>query len=298
MNDFKAMSVFVTVIEQGSMQAAAEKLAMTPSAITQSIQKLEQQLKIKLLNRTTRKISLTEAGEAFYQHANQMQKSAENAVKSVELLRSSPTGTLRISCPSGLTRSPLIQALKLILEEHSDFNMDLSFKDEAVDLIEERIDIALRIGTRALEDNMIARHIYDVKLAIVAHKDYLKKHFLPQTPNELYQLDWIYFASLDPDYLQFSSPLGKAHIKPNYRIKTKTLLASRDLTLQGLGISIQPIIEIEKELADGTLVQLLPEWELPKNPMYLVTLQRVQSEKVRIAVQAIVDYFERLKNIN
>ena len=78
MNDFKAMSVFVTVIERGSMQAAAEKLAMTPSAITQSIQKLEQQLKIKLLNRTTRKISLTEAGEVFYQHASQMQKSAEN----------------------------------------------------------------------------------------------------------------------------------------------------------------------------------------------------------------------------
>ena len=267
MNDFKAMSVFVTVIEQGSMQAAAEKLTMTPSAITQSIQKLEQQLKIKLLNRTTRKISLTEAGEAFYQHASQMQKSAENAVKSVELLRSSPTGTLRISCPSGLTRSPLIQALKLILEEHSDFNMDLSFKDEAVDLIEERIDIALRIGTRALGDNMIARHIYDVKLAIVAHKDYLKKHFVPQNPDEFYQLDWIHFASLDPDYLQLSSPLGKAHIKPNYRIKTNTLLASRDLTLQGLGISIQPIIEIEKELADGTLVQLLPGWELPNNPM-------------------------------
>lgn len=298
MNDFKAMSVFVTVIERGSMQAAAEKLAMTPSAITQSIQKLEQQLKIKLLNRTTRKISLTEAGEAFYQHASQMQKSAENAMKSVELLRSSPTGTLRISCPSGLTRSPLIQALKLILEEYVDFNMDLSFKDEAVDLIEERIDIALRIGTCALEDNMIARHIYDVKLAIVAHKDYFKKHFLPQTPDELYQLDWIHFALLDPDYLQLSSPLGKVHIKPNYRIKTNTLLASRDLTLQGLGISLQPIIEIEKELADGTLVQLLPEWELPKNPMYLVTLQRVQSEKVRIAVQAIVDYFERLKNIN
>ena len=227
-----------------------------------------------------------------------MQKSAENALKSVELLRSSPIGTLRISCPSGLTRSPFIQALKLILEEHSDFNMDLSFKDEAVDLIEERIDIALRIGTRALEDNMIARHIYDVKLAIVAHKDYLEKHFVPQTPDEFYQLDWIHFASLDPDYLQLSSHLGKAHIKPNYRIKTNTLLASRDLTLQGLGISLQPILEIEKELADGTLVQLLPEWELPKNPMYLVTLQRMQSEKVRKAVQAIVDYFERLKNIN
>ena len=195
MNDFKVMSVFVAVIEQGSMQAAAEKLAMTPSAITQSIQKLEQQLKIKLLNRTTRKISLTEAGEVFYQHASQMQKSAENALKSVELLRSSPIGTLRISCPSGLTRSPFIQALKLILEEHADFNMDLSFKDEAVDLIEERIDIALRIGTRALGDNMIARHIYDVKLAIVAHKDYLEKHFVPQTPDEFYQLDWIHFAS-------------------------------------------------------------------------------------------------------
>lgn len=294
MNDFKAMSVFVTVIEQGSMQAAADKLAMTPSAITQSIQKLEQQLKIKLLNRTTRKLSLTEAGEAFYQHASQMQKSAENAMKSVELLRSSPTGTLKISCPSGLTRSPLIQALKQILEHHPDFNLDLSFKDEAVDLVEERIDIALRVGSRSLEDAMIARHIYDVELAIVAHKDYLARHFVPQTPDEIYQLDWIHFTSLNPEYLQISCSSGKANIKPNYRIRTNTLLASQDLTLQGMGVSIQPVIEIEKELADGTLVRLLPEWDLPRNPMYLVTLQRIQSEKARIAAEVIVDYFTKL----
>lgn len=294
MNDFKAMSVFVTVIEQGSMQAAADKLAMTPSAVTQSIQKLEQQLKIKLLNRTTRKLSLTEAGEAFYLHASQMQKSAEEAVKSVELLRSSPTGTLRISCPSGLTRSPLIQALKQILEHHPDFNLELSFKDEAADLVDERIDIALRVGTRSLDDAMIARHLYDVKLAIVAHKDYLARHFIPQTPEEIYQLDWIHFTSLNPEYLQLSCSSGKANIKPNYRIRTNTLLASQDLTLQGMGISIQPMIEIEKELANGTLVQLLPEWELPKNPMYLVTLQRIQSEKARIAAEVIVDYFSKL----
>ena len=83
MYDFKSMSVFVMVVEQGSMQAAAEKLQMTPSAVTQSLQKLEQQLQIKLLNRTTRKLSLTEAGEVFYQHVRQMQKNAENAVKCV-----------------------------------------------------------------------------------------------------------------------------------------------------------------------------------------------------------------------
>lgn len=296
MNDFKAISVFVTVIEQGSMQAAADKLLMTPSAITQSLQKLEQQLKIKLLNRTTRKLSLTEAGEVFYQHASQMQKSADNAIKSVELLRSSPVGTLKISCPSGLTRSPLIQALKHILEHHPDFNLELSFKDEAADLVEEQIDIALRVGARLLEDSMVARHIYDIELAIVAHKDYLAQHFIPQTPDEIYQLDWIHFTSLNPEYLQLSCPSEKAHIKPNYRIRTNTLLASQDLTLQGMGISIQPIMEIEKELANGTLVQLLPEWKLPKNPMYLVTLQRIQSEKARIAAEAIVDYFAKLKN--
>ena len=294
MYDFKSMSVFVMVVEQGSMQAAAEKLQMTPSAVTQSLQKLEQQLKIKLLNRTTRKLSLTEAGEVFYQHVRQMQKNAENAVKCVEVLRSDPIGWLNISCPSGFMDSKLLDVLKEIIENHLGFSLNISFSDKNVDLIEEQVDIALRVGTGALHDTMIARHIYDVQFAILGQKDYLSKQKLPDSPEGLSTLDWIHFSPLAPSEIELYQQDKKIKVLPNYRIKTNSLLASRCLTMKGFGISLQPLADLDDELHSKELVKLFPEWHLPSSPLYLVTLQRIQSEKVRIACEAITHYFQQL----
>lgn len=295
MYDYRAMSIFVTVVELGSMQAAAEQLTMTPSAVTQSIQKLETGLQIKLLNRTTRKLSLTEAGEAFYQHAALMVKHAEEALKSVDVLRSQPTGELHIACASGLMDSLLVNSFKSVLDAHPDFHLKLYFADELVDLEEQRMDIALRAGQGVLKDNMIARHLYDFRLCIVAHRDYLATKSMPQNPEALAQLDWISFSNERYASLVLNNQTEQVTISPDYRISCNSLYASRKLTLNGLGVSIQPDIEVEQSLKSGELVQLFPDWTLPSVPLYLVTLQRIQSEKVRIACEMIVDYFSRQK---
>lgn len=277
------------------MQAAAQKLAMTPSAVTQTIQKLEQQLQIKLLNRTTRKLSLTEAGETFYQHAAQLEKNAENALKSIETLRQQPVGTLNIACPSGLIDSLLAKAFKSVLNEHPEFRLNLFFEDKLLDLGEQRIDIALRAGSNVLNDAMIARHIFDFEWVTVAHRDYLAQNPAPQNLSELAQMSWIGFMNSRFNQLTFHCDSQSQTIAPNYRIHSNTLYASRRLTMNGLGISVQPLEDVRNYLASGELVSILPEWKLPSVPLYMVTLQRVQSEKVRIACELISHYFAAIR---
>lgn len=293
MYDYKAMTVFVSVVEKGSMQAAANKLQMTPSAVTQTIQKLEQHLDIKLLNRTTRKLSLTEAGEAFYAHAVLIEKSAKNAVKSIEELRSSPSGQLNIACVTGLTDSLFVNVFKSVLETYPDFKLNLIFEDKLTDLEEGRIDIAIRGGEGFLNDNLIARHITDFEWNIVASPDFFRRKAIPQTIEELAHLDWISFSN--PKFQQISLQNGQQEktFRPSYRVHCNTLYASRRLTISGLGISIQPNVDVQKMLETGELIRLFPEWQLPKIPLYLVTFQRVQSEKVRIACELIMAYFNR-----
>ncbi|AGH38805.1 transcriptional regulator [Bibersteinia trehalosi USDA-ARS-USMARC-188] len=291
MHDYKAMTVFVKVVEHGSMQAAAEKLQMTASAISQTIQKLEQQLNIKLLTRTTRKLSLTEAGEAFYEHAAQIEKNADNALKSLEQLRSSPSGQLNIACVTGLTDSLFVNVFKSVLDRYSDFRLNLLFEDKLIDLEKQRIDIAIRAGEGVLSDNMIARHITDFEWHIVASPAFFTDKAVPTTLEELQSLDWISFSN--PKFQQFTLKKGKQQksIQPAYRIHCNTLYASRCLTTSGLGISLQPNVDVQKMLGTGELIRLFPDWQLPAIPLYLVTLQRIQSEKVRIACELIMDYF-------
>ncbi|QLB21141.1 transcriptional regulator [Vespertiliibacter pulmonis] len=301
-HDYKSISTFATVVEQGSMQAAAEKLNITPSAITQAIQKLELQLGMKLLNRTTRRLSLTEAGELFYQHASQMQYHAENAIHSVEQLHSSPIGELTIACVTGLTDSLFVNMFKSVLNQHAEFRLKLLFDDQLLDLQENRVDLALRAGKGTLSDNMIARHIYDFTWSIVAHSTYIeekiKDYGEPQAIENLVEWDWIGFSNANFTKLtlqnQQQSHQEQIEIMPNYRIQCNSLYASRSLTLSGLGISIQPTNDVQPMLASGELIQLFPEWQLPTVPLYLVKLQRIQSEKVRLASELIIQYFEQL----
>lgn len=297
MHDYKAMSVFVTVVECGSMQAAADKLDMTPSAITQTVQKLEQQLNIKLLNRTTRKLYLTEAGEAFYKHAAEIEKSANNAVKSIELLRSSPVGRLNIACVTGLTDSLFVNIFKSMLDNHPDFKLNLIFEDKLTNLAEQQIDIAIRAGEGVLEDHMIARKIHGFEWNIVASPSYFNNKLLPNSLEELESLDWISFSNPRHNQISLSKNGKTVQLSPEYRVHCNTLYASRRLTMNGFGISLQPNLDVQPMLEKGELIRLFPDWQLPQIPIYLVTLQRVQSEKVRIACELIMDYFARYKEI-
>lgn len=293
MYDYKAMSVFNTVVKCGSMQSAAEKLQMTPSAVTQTIQKLEQQLAVKLLHRTTRKLFLTDAGEAFYAHSVHIDSSAESAVKSIEALRAQPSGRLNIACVTGLMDNLFVKVFKSVLDNHADFHLNLIFEDKFTDLEDERIDIAIRAGEGVLNDNMIARHLHDVSWHIVASPQFFADKPIPTSLAELEKLDWISFSNPRFHQLSLQHQGHTQQVTPAYRVHCNTLYASRCLTLNGLGISLQPDADVQKSLNNGELIRLFPEWQLPKIPFYLITLQRVQSEKVRLACELIINYFKQ-----
>ena len=219
----------------------------------------------------------------------------EDAMKSVEILRSQPIGKLTIACVTGLTDSLLTSVFKSVLDNHPEFHLNLLFEDKVIDLLEQRVDIALRAGSGVLTDNMIARHIYDFQWAIVAHRNYFENKTFPQDLIELAQLDWINFSNPNFNSLTFNNGNEKQTILPIYRISCNTLYASRRLTMRGLGVSIQPIDDVQTDIASGELIHLFSDWHLPPVPLYLVTLQRIQSEKVRLACELIMDYFEKLK---
>ncbi|MDG6895664.1 LysR family transcriptional regulator [Volucribacter amazonae] len=295
MYDFKNMLIFIKVVETGSMTKAADQLMMTSPAVTQAIKKLEQQLAIKLFNRTTRKLSLTEAGEVFYQHIVQLQQQADNAMSAVEALRQKPMGQLNIACVTGFLDSVLIQTFKQILDQYPAMNLNLYFDDQVVDLVEQRIDIALRVGTHTLQNNMIAKHLFDIELIVCASPDYLANRPLPKDLKELAQLDWINFRHQPQMSLTFQQQQQQERITPNYRVQCNSLYNSRHLTLNGFGVSMQPKLDVQRYLQQGNLVQLCPDWQLPLYPLYLVRLQRIQSEKVRIICELIQQYFAQLK---
>ncbi|WP_150538697.1 LysR family transcriptional regulator [Actinobacillus vicugnae] len=294
MYDYKAMLVFVTVVEQGTMQAAAEKLSMTPSAVTQSIKKLENQLKIKLLSRTTRKLSLTDAGNIFYQHISHIQQTAENAIRSIEALHSEPVGELKIASVSGLIDTFLSGHLKSILDNYPEIQLELTIKDSLIELSQQKFDILLHWDIS--DEHMVARHLYDFEWVIVAHPDYIKHHGLPSNLSELEKLDWISYPNNSSKQLPIQLSKGKDNetFMPYHRISCNSLNTAKTLLLNGFGVTQLPIQYIQKQLDSGELITLCPDWKLPQTPLYLVTPQRIQSEKVRIASQLIIDYFKHL----
>ncbi len=160
MDSLKGMAIFATVVDKGSMAAAAQSLGMTPSAVSQQIRKLESRAQVTLLHRTTRRLTLTEAGEAFYRSCAQMLAIAEEAERRLGEWRDAPVGELRLAAPVGFSGTLITQALKPLLENHRQLRLQLFFQDERIDLVAERIDLAIRVGNLA-DSSLVARHLGD-----------------------------------------------------------------------------------------------------------------------------------------
>lgn len=289
MEQLKRMAVFAMVVDQGSMVGAAQKLGMTASAVSQQIRKLEQITQVSLLHRTTRKLTLTEAGAQFYRSCAQVVELSRQAEQRLAELRDAPVGELRIAAPVGFSGRPITDALVPLLQAHSGLSLKLFFHDEWIDLLDHRIDLAIRVGH--LEDSsLVARHIGDGAMVICAAPAYLARIPPVSHPDHLAELDWLVLHNdRMPTVLQLHGPGGEVHkLKVEGRISANNLLALRNFTLAGMGVSLQPIAEIRDELTSGRLLRLLPEWQAPSIGIYIVTPRRdAQPAKVRYAIEAL-----------
>lgn len=290
MEQLKRMAVFATVVDKGSMVAAAEALGMTASAVSQQIRKLEQSTQVNLLHRTTRKLTLTEAGATFYQSCAQVLALAEEAQQRLAELRDAPVGELRIAAPVGFSGTRISNALAPLLQAHPGLTLRLMFHDEQIDLIAQRVDLAIRIGQ--LDDSsLVARHIGDSRMVLCAAPAYLLRRPSLTTPEDLLACDWIGLNAdgANASHLQMVGPDEQmVKLRLESRVSCNNILAVRNFTLAGMGISIQPEEEIRSELERGSLRHILEQWHFPAHGIYLVTPRRnAQPAKVRYAIEAL-----------
>ncbi|QLI81487.1 LysR family transcriptional regulator [Chitinibacter fontanus] len=287
MDALRRMAIFARVVELGSMNAAAKALGMTPSAVSQHLSKLEAQHNVTLLHRTTRKLTLTEAGAVFYQGCADMLAAAQLAEQRITELRDAPVGELRLSAPTGFAGPLISQALAPLLKLHPKLSLRLFFHDEMIDLVSNRIDLALRAG-ELKDSSLIARHLTDWPNVLVAAPQYLARQAAINHPKQLSELDWIAIEAGRSDYAFFhpNGEVAKPPITP--RVISNNIVSAREFVLAGMGLAIQPEPEVRTAINEGRLMVVLPEWRLPSIAIYAVTPRReAQPAKVRYAIDAL-----------
>ncbi len=253
MDRFDEMRAFVRVVEAGGISAAAEQLGMAKSAVSRRLAELENRLDVQLLQRTTRRMHLTDAGQEFYQRCVAILDELESAEQGLMKSRHTLEGRLRINAPLTLGLRHLMPLLEGFMAEHPALQLDVDLDDHRVDLIEEGVDVVLRVGQ--LEDSsLIARPLCPVPLLFCASPGYLERHGTPRTPADLNGHEVISY-SLASEARQWV--IGGERLRPRVRMRAN----NGDLMLQaaeaGLGIARLPTFIIHRSLAEGRLCSVL-----------------------------------------
>ncbi|USD36330.1 LysR family transcriptional regulator [Ferrimonas sp. SCSIO 43195] len=286
------MAIFVRVIEEGAMRRAALSLGMTPAAVSQQIGQLETQLDTRLLHRSTRKLSLTEAGQAYFYYCQQMVQSAQEAEQALAAVRHQLAGEIRMTAPVGLAARQLPLALAPLLAQHSKLNLTLLASDECLDMVEHRLDIAFRAGP--LEDStLVATPVCDFPARLCASPAYLESQGIPETVEALQTHAFLVQSQTHGSgRLQLTHPtLGQRRVRITPRIQTNNLQVVHRFARQGLGMAVLPEHEASEALENGALLPVLPGWQLPGMPFYLVTPNRQRTEKVEAVIATVKRYF-------
>ncbi|WP_413665646.1 LysR family transcriptional regulator [Microbulbifer sp. CNSA002] len=292
METIAAIPIFVTVAETGGFSPAAKLLGISKSAVSKRVTQLELQLGVKLLHRTTRKLSLTEAGEHFYEHARIAYKSAKDAQDAVLQLQGEPRGRLRINAPMSFGRLHLAPLIPVFMKRYPEISIDMILDDKVVDLVGEGFDIAIRGGDLP-DTSLIARKIAPLKSVLCASPSYLKEF---GEPTELEQLTahncLIFTYSRDVKEWGFikDNHLHTIEVKGNYQINNSEAL--REALLQGVGIGRLPTFVAGPDIETGKLIPLFEEYQMPAKSIYAVFPERqFMPAKVRAFIDFAIEYF-------
>ncbi|MBK0000643.1 LysR substrate-binding domain-containing protein [Erwinia sp. S38] len=294
MEKLNRMAVFAIVVSEGSLAAAARRLGMSASAVSQHLRALEQAVGVPLLYRSTRKLTLTDAGAAFYPDCEAMLNHAQEAERRLAEMRDTLTGELRISATVGIGGQPLCSAMSPLLLQHPGLRLRIIATDNVLDMIEHRIDIALRFSRQLSDASIIAHPLVEWPMVICAAPAYLTRHGVPETPQQLAGHRWIQ-GHLYQRVIELHHPREEMQTLrlSEGQVQSDSMLVIREFTLAGMGLSLQPLNEIRTELNSGQLMVLLPEWRAPSLKLTALTLERVLPEKSRQALQALRDYFSK-----
>lgn len=261
------MALFALVAECGSFTAAAKRAALPKSSVSQRISQLEQTLGLRLLNRTTRQLNLTFAGERYLEHCQEMLNAAERADFALQRLRDNPSGRLRISTPAGLGATLLARLAADFQRQYPDVSLEVSVSDAMVDMVQDGFDAALRTG-KPQDSWLIGRRLGHAPRYLLASSAYLAQYPPILHPQQLQQHRCIAHRSWPAWNLRrgdeyFRWQLPTLHITDN-------LLYARECAIYGAGITLLPAFLSREVVAQKQLVEVLPEWQAEGNELYLV----------------------------
>ncbi|HDZ8928824.1 LysR family transcriptional regulator [Aeromonas dhakensis] len=283
--ELELMGLFATVVEQGSFTGAAELLGMPKSSVSQKISRLESQLGVRLLQRTTRRLSLTPQGEVYVEQCRALLALARSANLAMARLRAAPAGRVRITAPEATGTLLLGRILAEFRALYPEVVLELTLCDEQLDLVGEGYDLALRAAPLK-DSSLICRRIGQVPRHLVAAPAYLAAHGMPQQLSELGRYACLVHTSL-PVW-----PLQEGGWRPQGACISNSLLALRELSINEGGIALLPHHVCEGDLASGRLQKVLPELAVPPNPFYLIYPSR---EHLAPALRSLMDFVaERL----
>lgn len=271
MDKFEAMRVFCSVIEAGSFVAAAERTGLSTTAVSRLVAQLEAQLNVRLLNRTTRRMSPTDEGFAYFERCTQLLADLEETEASVAGQARHPRGRLRLTAPIALATLRLAPAFAAFCQTYPDITLDIVLSDGLADFVEEGLDLAIRVG-RVGSENLVARHIGETALLVAASPDYLARAGEPAHPDDLLRhACFTYAYSSTGNQWQFEGKEGQtAIVRIGGPVNANNGMVLAEMAAAGGGIVLAPCFILAPLIASGRLVQVLPEWKQRRLPIHVV----------------------------
>ncbi|MBJ8449570.1 LysR family transcriptional regulator [Acinetobacter pittii] len=298
LDQLRAMGVFACVVEKSSFSAAARELGITTSAVSQQIRSLEHEMDVILLHRSTRKLSLTEAGQAFFSSCQEMLAAAERGKIRINELRDDLIGDLRIATTPDLAVQHLIPALSHWMSAHRGLSVHFEVGHRYIDLIEERIDIAVRMSSTPVEESSSVIPMAFVDQILVASPSYLNQSSPIVHPNDLRDHELLSINVMnDAHHFHFQHvKTGETlNVEMQSRLQSNNLQVAKALCQQGHGIARILYLDAQKELKNGSLIELMPDWKLPTFTLYAeVAKHDQQPMKIQRCVEALKQYFSQL----
>ncbi|MBK4715368.1 MULTISPECIES: HTH-type transcriptional activator AaeR [Tenebrionibacter/Tenebrionicola group] len=294
MERLKRMSVFAKVVEHGSFTAAARQLQMSVSSISQTVSRLENELQVKLLNRSTRSIGLTEAGKIYYQGCRKMLYEVQEVHEQLDAFNNTPTGTLRIGSSSTMAQNVLAEMTVDMLREYPGLTVNLVTGIPAPDLIADGLDLVIRVG--ALQDSgLFSRKLGAMPMIICAAKSYLAQYGVPENPGDLTRHSWLAYSVLPDNEFELIAPQGLAiRLAPEGRFTTNDPMTLTRWISAGAGIAYVPLMWVIDQVNRGELETLLPHYQSDPRPVYALYTEKDKLPlKVQVCINYLAEYFNK-----
>lgn len=289
----KSMVVFTHIVEQGSFSAAAKQVDLSRTVVSYHMKKLEDNLGVKLINRSTRSLSLTEAGKAYYQSCRVITEQAHLAQQKMDNFKNEPQGLLKITCPVNAGLQLIVPALNEFKELFPKIDLDVMLSDDVINIIQEGIDLAIR-GAPLPDSGLKASKLSTLPTCLCASPEYLNQYGRPKTPVELDNHKWVV-------YKQSSSTLELSKATRSYRVKIKGEIATNNAAARtafvegGHGIARIPLYDVLPKLKQGKLETILEDYTLPSINVFGVFAPGASdSKKLRVLLDFLKSYFTNL----